>query len=307
MSVMTTTKGPSLSLGDWRIRHQAQFNEMRHSVRVFVKDKLAVAGLAFILVVAAIGVLAPVVAPYPAQGQGTETLVGSRFQAPSAEHVMGTDNLGRDVLSRVIYGTRSALVIPMFVGIGVFAIGVPLGGIAGYFGGWIDEILMRVTDVILAFPSVILAIALVAFTGPGLRNAVIALVVTWWPWYARLVRGLAVSLRQRPYVKAAKSMGVANGKVIVSHIMPNALGPVIVQLTLDTGAVILAVAGLSFIGLGAQPPAPDWGLMVSGGRQYILAQWWIAVFPGVAIFLLVLAFNFVGDGLRDVLDPRTRR
>ncbi len=297
---------PSGFLADWRLRHQARLSEMRHSVRIFFKDKLAVVGLAFIIFVVVVAIFAPVVAPYPDQGQGKSNLK-ERLHPPSAEYPFGNDNLGRDVLSRVIYGARVSLTVAAAVAVGVILIGVPLGGVAGYFGGWIDEVIMRVTDLILAFPSLILAMALVALSGPGLRNVAIALVVTWWPWYARLVRGIAVSLRQRPYVKAARTMGVSSHKVIWSHILPNAMGPVIVQLTLDIGTVILAVAGLSFIGLGAQPPTPDWGLMISEGRLYILSQWWMAVFAGLAIFMLVLAFNFVGDGLRDVLDPRTRR
>jgi peptide/nickel transport system permease protein len=293
-------------LADWRLRHQARLNETRHSVRIFFKDKLAVVGLAFIIFVVMVAIFAPVVAPHPDQGRGQSNLK-ERLHPPSAQYPFGNDNLGRDVLSRVIYGLRISLTVAAAVAIGVILIGVPLGGIAGYFGGWLDEVIMRVTDLILAFPSLILAMALVAISGPGLRNVAIALVITWWPWYARLVRGIAVSLRQRPYVKAARTMGVRSHKIIWSHILPNAVGPVIVQLTLDIGTVILAVAGLSFIGLGAQPPTPDLGLMISEGRLYILSQWWMAVFAGLAIFMLVLAFNFVGDGLRDVLDPRTRR
>jgi len=293
-------------LADWRLRHQARLSETRHSVRIFFKDKLAVVGLAFIVFVVMVAIFAPVVAPYPDQGRGKSNLK-ERLHPPSAQYPFGNDNLGRDVLSRVIYGTRISLTVAAAVAVGVILIGVPLGGIAGYFGGWIDEVIMRVTDLILAFPSLILAMALVAISGPGLRNVAIALVITWWPWYARLVRGISVSLRQRPYVKAARTMGVRSHKIIWSHILPNAVGPVIVQLTLDIGTVILAVAGLSFIGLGAQPPTPGLGLMISEGRLYILSQWWMAVFAGLAIFMLVLAFNFVGDGLRDVLDPRTRR
>jgi peptide/nickel transport system permease protein len=211
------------------------------------------------------------------------------------------------VLSRVVYGARLALVMPIIVMTGVAVIGIPLGGIAGYFGGTVDEIIMRITDLFLAFPGLILAMALVAFLGPSLRNVGIALVITWWPWYTRLVRGMAVSLRQGGYVKAGRAMGMSGTAIVFRHILPNTLGPVVVQMTLDVGVVILEVAGLSFIGLGAKPPMPDWGLMISTGREYALEQWWVGTFPGLAIFLLVLAFNFVGDGLRDVLDPRGKR
>jgi peptide/nickel transport system permease protein len=296
---------PSFIAG-WRIRHRASLDESKHSVRIFFKDKLASIALIYVLLMIALAVLAPVIAPYPSQGAGVGD-ISSRLQAPSSQHLFGTDQLGRDEVSRLAYGTRIALIIPAFVILGVVLIGVPLGAIAGYFGGWIDEVIMRITDVFLAFPSLILAMALVAFTGGGLRNVAIALVVTWWPWYTRLVRGTTVSVKQRPYVKAARTMGVRSSTLIWKHILPNVSGPVIVQLTLDIGSVILAAAGLSFVGLGAQPPAADWGLMISDGRQYILTQWWLAVFPGLAIFLLVLAFNFIGDGLRDVFDPRTRR
>jgi peptide/nickel transport system permease protein len=220
---------------------------------------------------------------------------------------MGTDNQGRDILSRVIYGSRIPLLISFTVTAVIVIIGVPLGGIAGYYGGRIDEVVMRITDVFLAFPSLILAIAFVAFLGPSIRNVMIAIVISWWPWYTRLVRGVAVSLRERPYVEAARTMGVKNRVIIARHILPNAFGPVIVQMTLDIGTVILAAAALSFIGLGAQPPTADWGLMVSEGKDYILQQWWIGSFAGLAIFILVLAFNLVGDGLRDVLDPRSKR
>jgi peptide/nickel transport system permease protein len=300
----TTTSTSFVS--SWRIRHKAGIDEARHSVRIFFKDKLAAVSAAYVLFMIVVAVFAPQIAPNPKQGEGAAD-VATRLQAPTSKHVFGTDELGRDELSRIVYGTRVALMIPALVAIGVLVIGVPLGAIAGYFGGWIDEVIMRITDVILAFPSLVLAMALVAFTGGGLRNVVIALVLTWWPWYTRLVRGTTVSIKQRPYVKAARTMGVRNRTLIWKHILPNVSGPVIVQLTLDIGTVILAAAGLSFVGLGAQPPTADWGLMISDARAYILTQWWLAVFPGLAIFLLVLAFNFIGDGLRDVYDPRTRR
>jgi peptide/nickel transport system permease protein len=293
-------------LSDWRLRHQSAIDETRYSVRVFLKDKLAVVGLIIIVLTIIMAVFAPLIAPYPEQGRG-ESNLEERFQAPSLQHPMGTDREGRDVLSRVMYGARIPLEISFAVTAAIVIIGVPLGGIAGYYGGRIDEVVMRVTDIFLAFPSLILAIGFVAFLGPSIRNVMIAIVVSWWPWYTRLVRGVAVSLRQRPYVEAAKTMGVRDGVIIGRHILPNALGPVIVQMTLDIGLVILAAAALSFVGLGAQPPTADWGLMISEGREYILEQWWMGAFPGLAIFVLVLAFNLVGDGLRDVLDPRSKR
>ena len=290
----------------WTVRHAPAIAEARHNVRIFLKDRLALVGLAWIILTFALAVFAPVVAPHADQGRGASD-VASRLQAPSWQHPFGTDEVGRDVLSRVIYGARLALLMPFVVMFAVVLIGIPLGGIAGYFGGLVDEIVMRVTDVFLAFPGIILAMALVAFMGASLRNIGIALVLTWWPWYTRLVRGIAVSLRQRGFAKAARTMGVSDWRIVLRHIIPGALGAVIVQMTLDVGTVILEVAGLSFLGLGAQPPTPDWGLMISTGRAYAIQQWWIGMFPGLAIFLLVLAFNFVGDGLRDVLDPRAKR
>jgi peptide/nickel transport system permease protein len=296
----------SARLADWRVRHQASLDETRYNVRVFFKDKLAVVGLAIIVLTILVAVFAPVLAPYPEQGRGDSNLK-DRFQAPSSRHLMGADNQGRDILSRVIYGARIPLLISFIVTAAIVIIGVPLGGIAGYYGGRVDEVVMRVTDVFLAFPSLILAITFVAFLGPSIRNVMIAIVVSWWPWYTRLVRGVAVSLRERPYVEAARTMGVRGPVIIWRHILPNAFGPVIVQMTLDIGTVILAAAALSFIGLGAQAPTAEWGLMISEGKGYILEQWWIGTFAGLAIFILVLAFNFVGDGLRDVLDPRSKR
>ena len=293
-------------LADWRIRHRSSLDETRYNARVFLKDRLAVIGLAIVVATVLVAVSAPLIAPYPDQGRGDSNLK-QRFQAPSVHHLMGTDNQGRDVLSRIIFGARIPLLISFTVTAVIVVIGVPLGGIAGYYGGRVDEVVMRVTDVFLAFPSLILAISFVAFLGPSIRNVMIAIVVSWWPWYTRLVRGVAVSLRERPYVEAARTMGVRNLVIIWRHILPNAFGPVIVQMTLDIGTVILAAAGLSFIGLGAQAPVAEWGLMVAEGKDYILQQWWIGTFAGLAIFVLVLAFNFVGDGLRDVLDPRSKR
>lgn len=297
------TLGP---IADWRIRHQSSVDEARYNVRVFLKDKLAVAGVVIIVLTILVAVFAPWIAPYPDQGRGASNLE-ERFQPPSSAHWMGTDREGRDVLSRVIFGARIPLIISFGVTAAIVVIGVPLGGVAGYYGGKLDEVIMRITDIFLAFPSLILAISFVAFLGPSIRNVMIAIVISWWPWYTRLVRGMAASLRERPYVEAARTMGVGNLTIIRRHVLPNALGPVIVQMTLDIGTVILAAAGLSFIGLGAQPPNPEWGLMVAEGREYILREWWIGTFPGLAILLLVLAFNLVGDGLRDVLDPRSKR
>jgi peptide/nickel transport system permease protein len=243
------------------------------------------------------------IAPYPEEGAG-KTHASNTLLAPSADHWLGTDKLGRDILSRIIVGARPALMIPIGVVLFAVLIGAPLGALAGYKGGWLDEVIMRITDLFLAFPSLLLAMAIASALGRGLDKAAIALIVSWWPWYTRIARGVAVGLRERYFVEAAQASGVSDAVIIFRHILPNMLSPILVQATVDMGTVILAMGGLAFLGLGTQPPAPDWGLMVSEGRGFILDQWWIATFPGIAIFIVVLAFNLVGDTLRDIFDPR---
>jgi peptide/nickel transport system permease protein len=248
----------------------------------------------------------PWLAPYPEQGYG-KTNVATRMLPMSREHPFGTDRLGRDMLSRVIIAARPALLVSLGVVFIAILIGAPLGALAGFAGGRLDDLIMRITDLFLAFPSLLLAMAIVAALGPGLEHAAMALAISWWPWYTRLVRGMAISLRQRYFVEAAQSIGVPSSVIILRHILPNCLSPILVQATVDIGSVILASSSLAFIGLGAQPPAPDWGLMVSEGRTFILDQWWYSTFPGLAIFITVLAFNLLGDTLRDIFDPRQYR
>jgi peptide/nickel transport system permease protein len=279
---------------------------IRHVLSVIVRDPLSLASTIVIILFILIAAFAPLVAPSPEEGAG-KTNVNNRMQAPSVEHPFGTDRLGRDMLSRVIVGARSALIVPIGVVLFAILIGAPLGAIAGYKGGWVDETIMRVTDLFLAFPSLLLAMAITAALGRGLHNAAIALVVSWWPWYTRLVRGVTISLRERYFVEAAQATGVRDSIIILRHILPNTISPVLVQATVDLGTVILAMGSLGFLGLGTQPPSPDWGLMVAEGREFILNQWWIAVFAGLAIFVVVLAFNLLGDTLRDIFDPRQYR
>ncbi len=275
----------------------------RRAGRAILADPLALFGLAIIVVLLIAAVFGPLLAPYPGKGAGAID-VAQRMLPPSSEHYFGTDWLGRDVFSRVILGARIALEISlMVVGLAIL-VGVPLGAIAGYRRGRLDGLIMRITDLFLAFPPLLLAMAIVAALGPSLRNAALALVISWWPWYARIARGLAVSLREWPFVDASRAMGIREGTIIFRHIVPNSTGPIVVQATIDIGTVILAAGGLAFIGLGARPPEPDWGLMVAEGRQYILDQWWLSTFPGLAIFFTVLAFNLVGDLLLRLLDPR---
>jgi peptide/nickel transport system permease protein len=260
-------------------------------------------GIIFILIVTVF--LAPFLAPYPDQGRGLSNLK-ERLLSPSIQHPLGTDNLGRDILSRIIFGARISLKASLVVIVIVLALGVPLGLLAGYFGGKVDDIIMRFADMVLAFPSLLLAIAIVASLGPSLMNALIAVSLPWWPWYTRLMRSQVLSIKEMQFVESARAIGVSRWRIMFRHILPNCLSPIIVQATLDMGYIILAIAGLGFLGLGTQPPTADWGVMVSDGREFFMIQWWISTFSGAAIFLTVLAFNLVGDGIREALDPKIR-
>lgn len=277
-----------------------------HTLYVIRRDVLAMFSVGWIALMLVFAIFAPVLAPYPSQGEGRND-AENRLLPPSSVNIMGTDELGRDVLSRLIFGARPAMVASLVVVTAAMVIGVPLGAIAGFYGGWIDELIMRITDLFLAFPSLLLAMAIVSLAGPSLINAVIALVVSWWPWYTRLVRSTTRSLREQYFVEAARSIGVTDAVIIWRHILPNTITPIIVQATIDIGTVILATTSLAFLGLGTQPPNADWGLMIDQGRQYLRQAWWYSVFPGMAIFLTVLAFNLLGDTLRDIFDPRQYR
>jgi peptide/nickel transport system permease protein len=276
---------------------------LRHVFAVILREPLSLLSTGVIVLFLLLAVFAFQIAPYPEEGAG-KTHASNTLLAPSADHWLGTDKLGRDILSRIIVGARPALMIPIGVVLFAVLIGAPLGALAGYKGGWLDEVIMRITDLFLAFPSLLLAMAIASALGRGLDKAAIALIVSWWPWYTRIARGVAVGLRERYFVEAAQASGVSDAVIIFRHILPNTLSPILVQATVDMGTVILAMGGLAFLGLGTQPPSPDWGLMVSEGRGFILDQWWIATFPGIAIFVVVLAFNLVGDTLRDIFDPR---
>jgi peptide/nickel transport system permease protein len=278
----------------------------RHVLSVIMQDPLSLISTIVIILFILIAIFCYQVAPYPLEGAG-KTNVPNSLLPPSLAHPFGVDKLGRDVLSRVIVGARPALIVPIGVVLFAVFIGAPLGAIAGFKGGWIDEVIMRITDLFLAFPSLLLAMAIASALGRGIQNAAIALIVSWWPWYTRLVRGVTISLKERYFVEAAQAIGVRDSVIILRHILPNTISAILVQATVDLGTVILAMGGLAFLGLGTQPPSPDWGLMVSEGRTYILEQWWISTFPGLAIFVVVLAFNLIGDTLRDIFDPRQYR
>lgn len=279
--------------------------EYWRGMNLVFKNPLTTFGLGVIILLIATALLAPYLAPYPDQGRGLSNLK-ERLVSPNLKHPLGTDNLGRDILSRIIFGARISLKAAIAVVLIVTAIGVPLGLIAGYFGGKVDEIIMRFADMILAFPSLLLAIAIVASMGPNLLNALIAVSIPWWPWYARLVRSQVVSLKEMQFVESARAIGASNPRIMFRHILPNCLSPIIVQATLDMGYIILFLSSLGFLGLGTQPPAADWGVMVSDGREFFLEQWWISTFSGAAIFVTVFAFNLLGDGAREALDPKIR-
>jgi ABC-type dipeptide/oligopeptide/nickel transport system permease subunit len=266
----------------------------------FRRNRAAMTGLVIIAVFLLLALLAPVAAPYDPNAQS----LTSRLQTPSAQHWFGTDNLGRDILSRVVYGARISMLIGVLaVGIGLL-VGVPLGLLSGYFGRWVDIVIQRVTDVMLAFPTILLALTLVAALGIGVRNVIIATGISVIPHFIRIVRGSALSLRVQGYVEAARAENAPDLYILGRHILPNAMAPLIVQATLSIGGTILIAAGLGFLGLGVQAPTAEWGAMLGEGRQYIFNAAYIATFPGLAIVLVVLAFNLVGDGLRDALDPR---
>ncbi len=282
-----------------RERSRESVKQARSSFR---RNPLGALGLFLILATVLVAIFAPQIATHdPSQLDRNE-----RLQAPSTDHFFGTDASGRDVFSRLVYGSRVSLRVAFVVLLIAVTIGAPLGAAAGYIGGWVDEILMRITDVFLAFPALILAMAVNAALGAGIEAAVLAVGVTWWPAYARLVRGQVLSVKTNPYVEAARCIGATRSRILLRHILPNCTSPAIVQVTLDAGYVVLTVAGLSFIGLGAQPPSHEWGYMVSEGAGHILTQWWWSTFPGLAICVLVVGFNLVGDFLRDALDPRLR-
>jgi peptide/nickel transport system permease protein len=267
-----------------------------------LKSKASIVGLIIILILIITALFAPLIATHNPTAQS----IPDRYQAPSGEHLLGTDELGRDIFSRIVYGTRISIQIGLIaVGISM-VVGVFLGAIAGYYGKWVDQIVMRIIDILMAFPSILLAIALVAVLGPNLRNAMIAVGIVGVPQFARIVRSAVLSVKETEFIEAARAIGGKHGRILFRHVLPNSMAPIIVQTTLGIGTAILDAAGLSFLGLGAQPPTPEWGAMLSDGRAAIQNAPWVVAFPGIAIFLFVLGFNLFGDGLRDALDPKLK-
>lgn len=267
----------------------------------FLKNRLAVLGLFIIVVLGLTALFAPYIAPF----DPIATNLSERLQPLSAQHIFGTDEFGRDIFSRVVWGSRLTLYVIVLVAIIAAPIGIIVGTVSGYFGGFIDTVLMRITDIFLAFPKLILALAFVAALGPGIENAIIAIAITSWPPYARIARGETITIRNSNFIRAIQLQGAGSIRIITGHIMPLCLSSLIVRVTLDMAGIILTAAGLGFLGLGAQPPSPEWGAMTSSGRAFILDHWWIITMPGTAIFIVSLAFNLLGDGLREVLDPKS--
>ena len=257
-------------------------------------------GLTVLALMVLSAIFAPSIAPFDPNAQD----IDQRLLPPGGVHWLGTDQLGRDLLSRVIYGTRPTLLIVTLVAVLSAPLGLLIGISAGYFGGWINVVLMRITDIFMAFPRLVLALALVAVLGPGIVNAVIAIAITAWPPYARIARTETLTSKASDFLQAARVQGLPTSRILWGHVLPLCLPSTVIRVTLDMAGIILTAAGLGFLGLGAQPPLSEWGAMISAGRQFIFDQWWVAVVPGVAILLGSLAFNLVGDGLRDVLDPR---
>jgi peptide/nickel transport system permease protein len=268
----------------------------------------AVSMIGFIIVIAFLimGIISPYILTKPEDAWGTTYDVSKRYLPPSLEHPFGTDEYGRDMFNRVILGARFSLIIAIGVVGLALVIGVPLGLIAGYSGGRTGTALMRITDMFLAFPPLLLAIALAATLGRGLENAILALAISWWPWYARLIYVQVNTVKSMPYVDAARVLGLGSFTIMFRHILPNALTPVVIQASLDMGSAVLEAAGLSFLGIGVQPPTPEWGLLVSQGWQSINVAWWISFFPGLAILVTVLGFNLLADFAREFMDPRLR-
>ncbi len=274
-------------------------NLLRSAIKRLAKDKLALLGLAIVVVVVFVGIFAPYLAP----NDPVKVALDQRLAPLSPAYPLGTDHLGRCLFSRLIYGTRASLSTAALALVAVIFFSIPVGTAAGYFGGWVDNLLMRIIDVLLAFPGLILALVIAGMLGPGLLNVMLAVASVWWVGYARVIRGMVLSVKEKEFVLAARACGTSELGIIVRHILPNILSPVIVLATLDMGKLILAISGLSFLGLGAQPPTPEWGAMLNDGRPYMQVAPQLMIYPGLAIMIVVLAFNLLGDGLRDALDP----
>jgi peptide/nickel transport system permease protein len=283
-----------------------RLENLRRGIYRFRRNPLSMVGLIMLTFVFVIALIAPAIVPFPEDATGNLRAL-DRLKPPDTEFLFGTDNVGRDIFSRTLMGTGLALQVGVVIIVLATTIGVTIGAIAGYFGGWLDDLLMRITDIFLTVPALILAIAVTAALGKGITNVMIGIALVWWPGFARLTRSLVLSLREEPFVEAARGIGGGHLRVLFRHILPNIASPIIVKMSTDFGFAVLTAAALGFIGLGAQPPTPEWGAMINDGRDYFPDRWWMATFPGMAIFIMVFSWNLLGDGLRDLLDPRARR
>ena len=297
MTALHTWLTADVTMSPWQARLQRTYFGWRR----LSSNQLTMFGLSVLLFLIIVAAFAPVLAP---EGYDAQDLA-NRLAPPSAAHWFGTDDLGRDVLARMVYGTRVTLMIACLVAVIAAPLGLMIGTAAGYFGGWVDTVLMRINDIFLSFPGLILALGFVAALGPGIRNAVIAIALTAWPPIARLARAETLTLRKADYIAAVRIQGASALRIILRHVVPMCLPSVVVRITLNMAGIIITAAGLGFLGLGAQPPMPEWGSMLSSGRAHISGAWWISAVPGLAILITSLAFNLLGDGLRDVLDPRS--
>ena len=299
-----TRIAPLLTGGEMRrLRRQARWGYTRDSYVLWRRNPITVAGTLIIVGLILVALVAPLLATHDPYAQ----ILADRLLPPSTAYLFGTDNLGRDIYSRVVYGARLTLMIAFIVALISGPIGLVVGILSGYLGGAVDEVLMRLSDIFLAFPKLILAIAFAAALGTGLENAILAISIANWPGYARLVRAEALAVRNADYIEAIRVLGASHLRIMVRHVTPMCLSTLIVRASLDMGTIILIAAGLGFLGLGAQPPSPEWGLMVADGRNYIVDHWWVAAMPGTAILIVVLGFNLLGDGIRDILDPHQRQ
>ncbi|MCZ7569743.1 MAG: ABC transporter permease [Ardenticatenaceae bacterium] len=287
---------------EWHTIRQPQDHALLRFLRVLLRNYATALGLAIIVVMIVVALVGPVLAPY----KYDEVILTDRLQPPSAEHLLGTDQFGRDILSRMLFGARVSLVVGLGGVAVAMAFGVVLGAIAGFYGRWPDEIIMRLMDILLAFPYIILAVALIAMVGPSVRNIILVVGFTRLPQFARLVRGSVLTIRETDFVTAARAIGQREWRILSRHILPNCLTPIVVMASLSVATAILTESALSFLGLGIQPPQSSWGTMIADGRRFMLDAPWIATFPGIAISLTILGYNLLGDGLRDALDPRLR-
>lgn len=284
---------------------RARDAEWKRAWRRFLANRLSTIGLGIVLVFLAVAAFAPYLGPYAGDATGA-VHTAARLQPPGHAHPMGTDEVGRDVLTRLLGGTRVSVTIGVIIIAISMALGVPLGLAAGVAGGWLEDVVMRVTDVFLAVPGIVLAIAIVTVLGPGIAHAMLAISLVWWPGYARLVHGRATALRGAMFVEAARGLGASPLRIIARHVLPNLLTVIVIKASMDMGMAILTAAALGFVGVGAQPPMPEWGEMISTGQPYLPTYWWLSGFPGAAIVVTVLGFNLLGDGVRDLLDPAGR-